>query len=68
MEQIFIQLAIILFVAFVVSFIARMFRQPIIIGYILAGVIIAFIIEFGIIVRRIMLLRCGMKMAFILKW
>jgi Kef-type K+ transport system membrane component KefB/Trk K+ transport system NAD-binding subunit len=47
MEQIFIQLAIILFTAFVVARIVRAFKQPIIIGYILAGVIIALIVEFG---------------------
>jgi Kef-type K+ transport system membrane component KefB len=48
MEQIFIQLAIILLTAFVVSYIVRAFRQPIIIGYIIAGMIISpFILEFG---------------------
>ena len=48
MEEIFIQLALILFTAFVVSFIARSFKQPIIIGYILAGVIISpFILSTG---------------------
>jgi len=46
MEHVFIQLAIILFTAFVVSYIARMFNQPIIIGYIVAGIIISpFILE-----------------------
>ncbi|MFH1787714.1 MAG: cation:proton antiporter [archaeon] len=49
MEQIFIQLAFILFVAFIVSYIIRMLRQPIIIGYIVAGIIIALVIEFGFI-------------------
>ena len=49
MEEIFIQLALILFAAFIVSYIARMFKQPIIIGYIVAGIIIALIIEFGVI-------------------
>ena len=49
MEQIFIQLAIILFVAFVVSYIVRAFKQPVIIGYIIAGVIIAFILKIGYI-------------------
>ncbi len=49
MEQVFIQLALILSVAFVVSYIARAFRQPIIIGYIIAGMIISpFIIQAGI--------------------
>ncbi len=48
MEQIFIHLAIILLVAFIVSYIVRAFRQPIIIGYIIAGIIISpFIIELG---------------------
>lgn len=48
MEPIFIQLAIILFTAFIVSFIARALKQPIIIGYIIAGVIISpFLIKFG---------------------
>lgn len=47
-ELIFIQLAIILLVAFVVSYIARAFKQPIIIGYIIAGIIISpFLIKFG---------------------
>jgi Kef-type K+ transport system membrane component KefB/Trk K+ transport system NAD-binding subunit len=48
-EQIFIQLAIILFVAFVVSYIVNLFKQPILVGYIIAGVLISpFIIQFGI--------------------
>ena len=48
MEEIFIQLAIILFIALIFSYIARAFNQPIIIGYILAGVIISpFILKFG---------------------
>lgn len=48
MEPIFIQLAIILFTAFIVSFIAKSLKQPIIIGYIIAGVIISpFLIKFG---------------------
>ena len=48
MEPIFIQLAVILFMAFVVSYIVRSFKQPIIIGYILAGVIISpFLIKYG---------------------
>ena len=49
MEQIFIQLGIILFMAFVVSYVVKAFRQPIIIGYILAGIIAAFVIESGFI-------------------
>jgi Kef-type K+ transport system membrane component KefB/Trk K+ transport system NAD-binding subunit len=48
MDSIFVQLAIILAVAFVVSYIVRAFKQPIIIGYIIAGMIISpFIIKFG---------------------
>jgi len=48
MEEIFIQLAIILLTAFFVSYIIRIFNQPIIIGYIVAGIIISpFILEFG---------------------
>ena len=48
MEQVFIQLGIILFTAFIVSYIAHAFKQPIIIGYIIAGMIISpFIIEAG---------------------
>ncbi len=48
MELVFIQLAIILLVAFVVSYVARMFKQPLIIGYIIAGIVISpFIIRFG---------------------
>ncbi|MBT96878.1 MAG: cation:proton antiporter [Candidatus Pacearchaeota archaeon] len=48
MELVFIQLAIILFTAFVVSYIVRTFNQPIIIGYIITGIIISpFIISFG---------------------
>ncbi len=47
-ELIFIQLAIILLVAFIVSYIARMFKQPLIIGYIIAGIVISpFILRFG---------------------
>jgi len=41
MESIFIQLAIILFTAFIVSYIVKSFKQPIIIGYIIAGMIIS---------------------------
>ena len=48
MEDIFIQLALILFTAFIVSYIVRAFKQPIIIGYIIAGMIISpFILEAG---------------------
>jgi len=48
MEIIFIQLAVILLTAFIVSYIIRLFKQPMIIGYILAGMIISpFILTFG---------------------
>ena len=48
MEQIFIQLGIILLVAFIISYIAKFFKQPLIIGYIVTGVIISpFIIYSG---------------------
>ncbi len=46
--EIFIQLAIILFTAFIISYIVQAFKQPVIIGYIIAGIIIGpFIIGFG---------------------
>ena len=49
MEQIFIQLAVILLIAFIVSYIVNLFKQPILIGYIIAGVLISpFIIQFGV--------------------
>jgi len=45
---IFIHLGIILFTAFVVSYIVRAFKQPIIIGYIIAGMIISpYVLSFG---------------------
>ena len=48
-EEIFIQLGLILFTAFIVSYIIRIFNQPLIIGYIIAGVIISpFIISSGV--------------------
>jgi Kef-type K+ transport system membrane component KefB len=47
MELIFIQLAVILLTAFLVSFVIRLFNQPIIIGYIIAGIIISpFVVSF----------------------
>ena len=49
MEQVFIQLAIILSIAFIVSYIVRIFKQPLVIGYIIAGIIAAAVIEFEII-------------------
>jgi Kef-type K+ transport system membrane component KefB len=48
MEEIFIQLAIILLAAFIAAYVLKLFKQPIIIGYIIAGVIISpFILELG---------------------
>lgn len=48
MELIFVQLAAILFTAFIVSYIVRSLNQPIIIGYILAGIIVSpFLIKIG---------------------
>lgn len=48
MEQIFIQLAIILLFVFIISYIFSLFKQPILIGYIIAGILISpFIIKFG---------------------
>lgn len=47
MEEIFIQFAVILFLAFVVSAVMRALRQPIVIGYIIAGIVTAFIIASG---------------------
>lgn len=48
METVFIQLAVILFTAFVVSYIVKRLNQPIIIGYIIAGIIISpFLINIG---------------------
>ncbi|MEA3414036.1 MAG: cation:proton antiporter [Nanoarchaeota archaeon] len=41
MEEVFIHLAIILVSAFIVSYIIRLMKQPIIIGYIIAGIIIS---------------------------
>ena len=47
-EQIFLQLAIILGIAFLVSYIIRLLKQPLIIGYIIAGIIVSpFLISFG---------------------
>jgi Kef-type K+ transport system membrane component KefB len=48
MEQTFVYLAILLSITLVVSYIIRLFKQPLIVGYILAGIIIGpFIIQFG---------------------
>lgn len=49
MDLVFIQLAIILSAAFVVAYIIRIFKQPIIIGYIIAGIGIALILQLGVI-------------------
>ena len=47
-EIIFIELAIILLVAFIVSYIIKALKQPIIIGYIIAGVLISpFLVKLG---------------------
>ncbi|MFZ1971158.1 MAG: cation:proton antiporter [Candidatus Nanoarchaeia archaeon] len=47
-EEIFIELAIILSVAFVLSFLSRALKQPLILGYIIAGIILSpFIIQMG---------------------
>jgi len=49
MGEIFMQLGILLLVAFIVSYIIQLFRQPIIIGYIVAGMIISpFILKIGV--------------------
>ena len=46
--NIFIQLGLILFTAFIVSYLVRLFNQPLVIGYIVAGIIISpFIISAG---------------------
>ncbi len=48
MEPIFFQLAAILLIAFIVSYIVKSLKQPVVIGYILAGVLISpFLIKFG---------------------
>jgi len=44
----FVQLAMILIVAFVVSYIVRSFKQPLVVGYVIAGIVISpFIIKSG---------------------
>jgi Kef-type K+ transport system membrane component KefB len=47
MDPIFLYLALILIVAFIISYITGLFKQPIVIGYILAGVVITLIINYG---------------------
>ena len=47
-EQIFIQLALVLVIAFVFSYISKAFKQPLILGYIVAGIVLSpFIIRLG---------------------
>jgi Kef-type K+ transport system membrane component KefB/voltage-gated potassium channel Kch len=47
-EQIFILLAIVLAVAFVLSFLSRILKQPLILGYIITGLVLSpFVIQFG---------------------
>lgn len=47
-EEIFIQLAVILAVAFILSLVTRLLKQPLIIGYIIAGIILSpFILNIG---------------------
>jgi Kef-type K+ transport system membrane component KefB len=49
MEIFFIGLAIILLVAFLISYLFRVLNQPIIVGYIIAGIIISpFFVQFGV--------------------
>jgi len=48
MEVIFFELAMMLLIAFVISYIVKIFKQPIVVGYIIAGMLITpFIIYFG---------------------
>ena len=61
MDPIIIQLTIVLLVAFIVSYIAKSLKQPIVIGYIMAGVIIASIISFGVFDHLITLLLDAFK-------
>ncbi len=47
-EQIFFQLAAILVIAFLVSYVIRLLKQPLIMGYIITGIIVSpFLIKFG---------------------
>lgn len=49
MTPIFLQFAIVLIIALAISFLARIFKQPAILGYILAGIIISpFILKLGV--------------------
>jgi Kef-type K+ transport system membrane component KefB len=66
MEEIFIQLAFILFIAFVASYVVRLFKQPIIIGYIIAGIIVSpFILMTGV-TNNIILIFSDLGIAFLL--
>jgi len=48
MENIFIEIAVILLVAFIIAYIIKLFNQPIIIGYIIAGIIVSpFLLKMG---------------------
>jgi Kef-type K+ transport system membrane component KefB/Trk K+ transport system NAD-binding subunit len=47
-EQIFIQLGLVLLIAFIVSYLVRIFKQPIVIGYILAGVVASLVMSAGL--------------------
>jgi len=52
--DIFIQLTILLVTAFIISYIAKLLKQPIIIGYIIAGILISpFIFYFGASIEEI---------------
>ncbi len=47
-EQIFVQLALVLAAAFVLSYISKAFKQPLILGYIVAGIVLSpFIVKLG---------------------
>ena len=48
-DSIFIELAIMLVIAVLIAGIVRLFRQPLIIGYILAGVVVSpYLLNFGV--------------------
>ncbi len=47
MEEIFIQLGLILFTAFVISYLVRLFNQPIVVGYLLAGLVASAVVSAG---------------------
>ena len=66
MEEIFIQLALILFIAFIFSYVARLFKQPIIIGYILAGIVISPFILMSGITNEVIVIFSDFGIAFLL--